>query len=107
MTRSSPAPRSAVWVMRYLTSASGRSAVQVDPFAVQPEQRDRLNGPVDNAEPVRGPCRKFNGLTGFDGEVLVVQNQPEPAGQHIHPVLAFVHRQFGRWCPPAGADPNL
>ena len=72
-----------------------------------PEQRDRPDGPVHRSEPVRGPRRKLHGFTGFDGEVLLAENQPQPAGEHVHPILDLVHRQFGGWGAAACTDPDL
>lgn len=65
--------------------------MQVHPLAVHIEDHDRLDGAVDGAEPVRRPRRKLHGLTGFDGEIPFAEDQPELAGQHVHPVLALVH----------------
>jgi len=75
--------------------AGESSVVQVKSFTMHPEERDGLDGPVDRAEPMRRPRRKLDGFTGFDGEVLIAEDQPQPAGQHIHPILTRVHRQFG------------
>src|SRR6201999_3921810 len=61
----------------------------------------------DGAEPVRSPGRKLHGFTGVDGEILITQDEPEPAGKHVHPVLALVHRQFVRRDASTCTDPNL
>ena len=34
------------------------------------------------------------------------QDQPQLTRQYVHPVLALVHRKFGRRDPPPGADPD-
>ena len=66
-------------------------AVQMQPFAVRAEYRDRLHGTVHDAEPVRCPRRELDGLTGFDDEVAVAEDQSQLTGQHVHPLLSFVH----------------
>ena len=81
--------------------------MQVEPLAVRTEDRDGLDRPVHHAEPVRRPRRELDGLAGFDGEVPLAEDEPHPAGKHVHPVLALVHRQFGGRDAAPGADPDL
>ena len=45
------------WISGLARSARINQLCRLEPFAVRPEQRDRLDGSVDRSEPARSPLR--------------------------------------------------
>jgi hypothetical protein len=63
----------------------------VDALTLGPEQRQHLGRlRARAAEPVRCPGVEFGGLPGLHDEVVLTESQPQPAGQHVHPLVALV-----------------
>jgi hypothetical protein len=51
----------------------------VDQLALGTEDGERLGRAVDGAEPVRGAAGELGGLAGLEDEVVVAEDEPEPA----------------------------
>jgi hypothetical protein len=79
----------------------------VDALALRSEDHDELDRLVDYAEPVRCPGAELDGLTWFDREIVVAEQEPKPPVEHVHPLVALVHGQLGGRRAPLSGDAGL
>src|SRR5215471_10825451 len=85
-------PGSSVHAHRWVFSAPvARAGPEVDVLALGPEQDQHLGGLRPGAaEPVRGAGVELGGFARLHDEVMLAKPQPQPAGEHVHPLVALV-----------------
>jgi hypothetical protein len=63
----------------------------VNALTLRPEQGQHLGGlEPAAAEPVRGAGVELSRLARLHDEVVLAEPQPQPAGQHVHPLITLV-----------------
>jgi thioredoxin reductase len=65
-------------------------------LAVTAEQDEHLGGPADAAHPVRRPRAELGRLSRFEDEVVVSEHEPEPAAEHVQPLVAVMAARVRR-----------
>src|SRR4028119_1697165 len=73
------------------SAAAGRRGAHVHPLTLRPVERQQLGGPVVGvARPVRGAGVELGDLAGGEDDVGVAEQQPQPARQHVDPLVPLV-----------------
>ena len=81
-----------------LSSPSRRARADVHALALRAEQAQDLDRRVlrpRGAEPVRHPRVELGRLAGGQDQVVLAEHDPEPAVQHVQPLVTLVGPRFG------------
>src|SRR3954447_22797039 len=64
-------------------------------LAVMPHEHEDLRRPADAVHPVRRPCAELRHLARRQHEVLVTEEEAEPAAEDVKPVVSLVRSGLG------------
>lgn len=68
-----------------------RCGAYVHAFTLSPEEAEEFRGAVTGAaKPLRHAGVELRGLARPQHQVLLAQNEPQPPGQNVDPLVAFV-----------------